>query len=46
MDFASAATITLIGMSLSDLKLANAAESGNIIVHAGGGNSLVINAMD
>jgi plastocyanin len=36
---ASAASITLIGMSLSNLKLANAAESGNIIVHAGGGNS-------
>lgn len=34
-----AATITLAAPSLSNLKAANAAESGKIFVHAGGGNS-------
>jgi len=33
------ATIALTATPLSNLKLANAAESGKIIVHAGGGNS-------
>ena len=34
-----AATVTLAAPSLSNLKAANAADSGKIIVHAGGGNS-------
>ena len=34
-----AATVTLAAPSLSNLKTSNAAESGKIIVHAGGGNS-------
>jgi plastocyanin len=34
-----AATVTLAAPSLSNLKAANEAESGKIIVHAGGGNS-------